>query len=584
MKYTFRIASVALVGLLSLSYSSTKAQLKIGGNPNTIDPKALLELESQTKGMLLPRINDLTTIGTTGIANGMIIYLNDATNPGLYIYNNGWKRLAGADAIEESFWKFGGNNTGSDQSIGSNTNFNISLRTNGAERFTITNTGQINIAEAPTTGAATDLSVLLRNLNGDLVQRTISDAAFGPVVTSIGDGTNTVNGNIGFQANVAVGHANLSVAADNTAKTLTLNAPLLSAASVGTYGLLSKADYTTLFATDRITLADAATADATSDQKGASLTYDATTGKYELKLAHADNSLPGIVSATNQTFRGDKVFTNGVEVGQNLNVTLNGEFGGTLTAYGNISLGAGGGSATTSNFNGNIRMPDLPTATPPVDATDYQLVYQDGGDLKQLTINGAALSAGVASMNGEKGALSIGFAAYPLTGVASPAVTVDAVAKTINLQIPEANSTTVTRGLVSNADQVFAGNKSFESGVSVGSALVPTSTLSVEGSMSAAIKQVLTTTYTLTASDYTIIAKVNGASTFTLPTAASSKGRIYNIKKVPAVDGVYDDYEITINVAGAGTIEAGATTSLSVAYSSLTVQSDGTQWYILRRN
>ena len=42
--------------LLLISMSQLQAQIKIGDNPQTIHPNALLELESTTKGLLIPRM------------------------------------------------------------------------------------------------------------------------------------------------------------------------------------------------------------------------------------------------------------------------------------------------------------------------------------------------------------------------------------------------------------------------------------------------------------------------------------------------------------------------------------------------
>ncbi|MCK7557081.1 hypothetical protein MKQ70_19550 [Chitinophaga sedimenti] len=579
MKYTFRIASLALVGLLSLSYSSTKAQLKIGSNPNTIDPKALLHLESSTKGLLLPNIPALTNIGTTGVANGMIIYLADATNPGLYVMQDGtWHRMASDEIIQTSFWKMGGNNVTGDQSLGLKSGANLSFLTNDMSRLTIKSDGQFQFGVQPTAGAATDLDVLMINTNGDVIKRTISENAFGPVVTKITSGGVDVDGGVIFSTNAATTHTAFGIAADGTTKTLTFNTPLLSVGGAATYGFLTKADYDALTAADRIALADAAAADATSDQKGATLAYNSTTGKYELKLAFADDAMPGIMSIQNQSFRGDKEFKNAVAVNQTLTVT------GDATLSGNVTMGA---ATSISTVGGSVLMPDLPAATAPVTGANYQILYSasDGSGIKQLDIDPESLTPGVATFNGEKGAITLTLDAYPLAAsVTTPAVVADGTDPKIQkIQIPEANSTTVVRGLISNADQILAGRKRFENDMTVGANLLPTSTLDVKGSFSAAIREVVGD-YTLLATDYTLIAKGAAVNTVTLPAASSCPGRIYNIKKVPTNAATPDENVITINTADGGDIESGPSTTMFVPYSSISVQSSGGQWYILRRN
>lgn len=55
-----------------LSYAQ---QLKLGSNPSVIKKSALLELESSSQGLLLPRINDTTSTTIKSSPDGMLIYL-----------------------------------------------------------------------------------------------------------------------------------------------------------------------------------------------------------------------------------------------------------------------------------------------------------------------------------------------------------------------------------------------------------------------------------------------------------------------------------------------------------------------------
>ena len=54
-------------------------QIKIGDNPQTIDPAALIELESSSQGLLLPRMTsaqrDALPMGTSPV--GLLIYNTD---------------------------------------------------------------------------------------------------------------------------------------------------------------------------------------------------------------------------------------------------------------------------------------------------------------------------------------------------------------------------------------------------------------------------------------------------------------------------------------------------------------------------
>ena len=75
---------------------SSQAQVKIGSNPNQIQPSSILELESQTKGLLLPRLADTLVINSLNPSDGMLIYLEKTPKNGLYVRRNGvWNFLSG---------------------------------------------------------------------------------------------------------------------------------------------------------------------------------------------------------------------------------------------------------------------------------------------------------------------------------------------------------------------------------------------------------------------------------------------------------------------------------------------------------
>lgn len=61
--------------LLLAATSSYAQQLKLGSNPSVIRKSALLELESNSQGLLLPRISDTTSATIKSSPDGMLIYL-----------------------------------------------------------------------------------------------------------------------------------------------------------------------------------------------------------------------------------------------------------------------------------------------------------------------------------------------------------------------------------------------------------------------------------------------------------------------------------------------------------------------------
>ncbi|WP_276359172.1 hypothetical protein [Daejeonella sp. H1SJ63] len=87
--------SLMLILVIFCIYDS-QAQVKIGSNPNQIQPSSILELESQTKGLLLPRLADTITINSLNPSDGMLIYLEKTPKNGLYVRRNGvWNFLSG---------------------------------------------------------------------------------------------------------------------------------------------------------------------------------------------------------------------------------------------------------------------------------------------------------------------------------------------------------------------------------------------------------------------------------------------------------------------------------------------------------
>jgi hypothetical protein len=86
----------------------------------------------------------------------------------------------------------------------------------------------------------------------------------------------------------------------------------------------------------------------------------------------------------------------------------------------------------------------------------------------------------------------------------------------------------------------------------------------------------ITTTTTLDNTHYTVLVdSTSGAVTVNLPAANANTGRIYNINKIVAANTV------TIDANGAETINGSTTISLVNQWESVTIQSNGTSWYIL---
>lgn len=87
-----------------------------------------------------------------------------------------------------------------------------------------------------------------------------------------------------------------------------------------------------------------------------------------------------------------------------------------------------------------------------------------------------------------------------------------------------------------------------------------------------------TTTYSVSAlTDYTILCDASGGSlSINLPTAADAKWQEYNIKKIDSSANT-----VTIDGSGSETIDGATTAVITLQWESVTVQSNGTAWYIL---
>jgi hypothetical protein len=84
------------------------------------------------------------------------------------------------------------------------------------------------------------------------------------------------------------------------------------------------------------------------------------------------------------------------------------------------------------------------------------------------------------------------------------------------------------------------------------------------------------TTYAVLDTDFTILGDASGA-TFSaqLPTAVGRLGKMFSIKRINAGPN-----KVTVSSAG-GTIDTVASWDLNVQFESVTVQSDGTDWWIV---
>jgi hypothetical protein len=87
----------------------------------------------------------------------------------------------------------------------------------------------------------------------------------------------------------------------------------------------------------------------------------------------------------------------------------------------------------------------------------------------------------------------------------------------------------------------------------------------------------VSTAYTVGVNDYTILCDATAAAfAVTLPAASTSTGRIIRFKKLNS-----NANNITLTPSDAATIDGAATKVISTQYAVVTIQSNGTNWYII---
>lgn len=154
--HTIKIALCMLAVIFS---ANLFAQVKVGNNPAVLNSNAVLEMESDNKGLLLPRLALSATTSTaplTAFVQGMFVF-NTATagdvTPGIY-YSDGtkWVRVStvgGAGPVASNVWSLSGNaGTTTSDFLGTTDLAPLVAKTNNTERMRITEDGWVGIGTA----------------------------------------------------------------------------------------------------------------------------------------------------------------------------------------------------------------------------------------------------------------------------------------------------------------------------------------------------------------------------------------------------------------------------------------------------
>lgn len=610
MKTPLRTAMrVLLASGMLMTALNADAQLKVGDRPYSINKASVLELESDRQGLLLPRVQPgmLTSPPLNTAPDGMIVIVENAThqNQTLYLRKDGaWVKLATLDESELNWSRAGNTVNDATDFLGSRNNASVIFKANDAEAMRIAANGNIGIGtNAPTakldvlgngqitgdllvsgiiaastgqfSGAVSSNSLTVANgvtfsnlatsstlvdvlvidpATGAVNRRQISSAAFNNAISSL-------NGSQEAIQSFAVGNAGTDF---NVATLLGVHTFNIPTAGTGiTRGLLTETDWNKLQASQKQVIAAAFSA--TPDAKGITI---GGTDNNEITLHAADATNPGAVSITTQTFAGEKTFQDKVTAADGIDVTgvtnLNGaaNLNGTATVDGLLTLNTVNATAASGPYN--------------------VLIQNASNVIEKRLIDISALENGVQRISdGTNNTVGPDVTFATTTNNTDFGITVDGTTKTVSFNLPDASgvSGSEARGAVSTGAQSFAGAKSFADDVNIGATTAGNSTLQVTGSMSLTIKTVNTNGYAITDKDNTILVDAS-ATALTVNLPAAVQGRIYTIKKI-GNGGI--DKEVTIAPNGSAQVEGGTNYTIYNDWTFVTLQSDGTNWYIIRK-
>lgn len=591
MRKSLRIASMVLAALLFFSYDSLKAQVKIGGNPASIDPNAILELESSKKGFLLPRVSDMSLMSASATEGYLVYYTGSGPSDpaGLFVKVGAAMVRVTTEGGAGSPWKIDGNASLPVGSfLGSKDASALEFRTDNLPRITIGADGKLRFgAGVVAYQDPTDLTiyndVLVIAADGTLLKRDMGLSA----VTSL----NTLKGDLEIALNSSptdiAPKITTTPAAGGFPGSVELSYPILLGqtdpvtSAEPTYGFMHIDDYKALQALKALDGLKVVAVDPSAVAEGGTFTRNATTGKWELALAAASETTPGIVTIDAQTFAGDKKFVNTTtQFDGAVLIRRDGVLPGaaTLTVEGAVTLDGVVPETlvNTANYSVLIQNPDVANPTP--------------GELRKVTVPGWKLTGtGIGQINTTSVATpavgtATGELTFESTGIAGPDFVITSAPDKVTFNLPDAAAT--SRGVVSTAAQTFAGDKTFSTKVLVGAGTVTTaSNLNVNGSVGVKFRLV-TTGSTIAADDYIVMtAATSATSALTLPDATTCAGRIYVIKRIPGINPLTEeDNNIVITPGSGQTINGVASTSITVVHTSITLMSDGTaNWQLLSR-
>jgi hypothetical protein len=594
---------VALCAIFSTQSLLAQTDVKIGNNPGSKTASALLELESTTKGFLLPRMTtaEMNAIGIPGVgpANGLSIYNTDQNC--VYVYRNTtWASTC--DPIGLGAWSVTGNNNiaAASHFLGTTTAQPIVFKTNSAENMRLTSAGLLGLGTATPlykldidaiTGAAGN-PLRLQGLNAGVVADSLVTSSNGIIRRmTFADYLANANGvtgtgvatRVAFWTGTTTLGSNSSLYWDNTNGRLGIGSSSptykldIDAITAGSGNPLRLQGLLAGLGTDSILTSNAGVV------RRLSVAELLSAGNAWLNGGNALTS-PGVFgTTTNQSFN---IITNNVtrlSFDNTGNITQNGT--GTVTFTGPVTATNGFNAAGTTTINtgvggttsiGNATSTNTVLGATNINATG-SATTNIGSTTSTTNIAGNSLNLTNTPTVVTPGTNNIALI-DATTGKVSNITPANLVGNAITADngITKSTPTNFQLGgtlLKNTAITQGAFNMNFTGDVAVGSATLPTSTFQVTGSQAASYRKVTTAT-TLLATDHIVMANATaGVIVLTLPTASTCTGRTYYI-------GKSDETVNTVTFSPALYLTE-TTTIASINFAKkYKIVSDGTNWWI----
>jgi hypothetical protein len=528
--------AVATLFLLSNQNISAQTDVKIGTNPGNKTASAVLELESTTKGFLLPRMTAAQMNAISSPANGLAVYNTDVQCTFLY-RGTTWASLC--DSATNGLTK-----SGSVISLGG--------ALTGATTITATAVNTLAISGLQG-GAATDSIMTLDGSTGVLRRRTVADVLENSGnVWLVGGNTLSGTGTVGSNSNHDFG-----IETNGTTR-LTFSA----------------AGAITQTGTGQVTLTGNVDATNGLDVTNAQLTANAgstLTGTTNVNATGAGATNIGNASSATTVLGATTINTTGTAATSIGNSGSNVTIAGTTSVTGATTINTSGSNNTTI---GNASSTTAITGATNINTTGAAATVI-GNASSTTTITGPTVN--VTGLNG--GATTDSIMTVTAAGLVRQRTVADVVGNslTANNGLTKSTPTNVQLGgtLVQNTaiaqatyDVNFSGGN-----VAIGSATAPTSTFQVTGSQAGSYRKVTAGT-TLAATDYIVLANAtSGAVTLTLPTASTCTGRMYYIGKSDESTNAVT-FSPALNLTETTTI---ASVNFAKKYK---IVSDGSGWWI----